>query len=76
MTEKDFKKLLEDLQMNQADLGRMVGRTRQAVRFCLRGDTKSWDMRGRIRRVLEERATELNVPIPDFWLMEKRSLAS
>lgn len=67
MDEKAFKKLLIDLELNHAEIGRRVGVSKWAVNLYFRGRLRSETTRRAIKRVMRERAREVGIPLPKFW---------
>lgn len=67
MNELEFKKLLLDLRMSIAEIGRMVGLSRTGVRKYLRGELKDPERRRQIKYVLSARAKGTGVRLPAFW---------
>lgn len=71
MDAREFKKLLVDLDLSAAEIGRNVGISKWAVVLYFRGDLRNPERRKQIRRVLADRAREVGMVLPEIWPDDK-----
>jgi hypothetical protein len=71
VTEKEFKKLLIDLDTSLSEIGRALGKSPWTVQLYFRGTLRNEKRRGQIKAFLEKRARKLNVDLPEFWAEEE-----
>lgn len=67
MDEKDFKKLLIDLDLTLTEVGVEAGIGYWAVTRYFRGELASSETRSRIKRFLVTRARQRGIDLPPFW---------
>lgn len=67
MTAREFKKLLVDLDISAAEIGRTVGISKWAVVLYFRGELKNPERRRAILDVLERRARQVGIKLPEIW---------
>jgi response regulator of citrate/malate metabolism len=67
MDERDFKKLLIDLDLSIAEIGRAVRLSRTGVRKYFRGELRDHARRAQIRSVISRRSRQMRVQLPEFW---------
>lgn len=68
MSEKDFKKLLIDLDLSLTEIGRELGISHAAVSYYFQGRLRSSERRAQIKQYLAQRARERGVHLPEFWV--------
>ena len=68
MTEKEFKKLLIDLDVEIQAIAEEIGISPWAVTLYFRGQLTSRTRRAEIRKYLARRARERGVDLPEFWM--------
>lgn len=71
MNERDFKKLLIDLNLSITDIALAVGVSRTAVRKYFRGQMHKAERRAAIKAVLAQTARKQKVQLPLFWQQKK-----
>lgn len=67
MDEREFKKLLIDLDLSLTEIARRAGVSQWAVTLYFRGDRRSPERRRQIKRILAQRAHEMGYALPEFW---------
>lgn len=67
MDEKEFKKLLIDLDTSATEISREVGISVWGVIRYFRGELRNPKRREQIKRALQTRAEKLGIELPEFW---------